>query len=129
MQAVAQVRAAEAGALLQAGHRLGALYLQGYNVECLLKHLHQVRGQPHPKSGAAGHDLRGLWTSANLPVSLTAGHAGDFLAYWTTSLRYESVAPGKPETEQLFGGARDLAARVTARCRTPVIRADRRRRR
>jgi hypothetical protein len=126
MQDVARLRATEAGVLDSSGHRLGALYLQGYNVECLLKHLHDVRGKPRPTYGRDGHNLRQLWESAGMRVADTTGHAGEFLALWSTGLRYEFGLPPGADPDTLQSGALDLAARVTARVRTASRRRYRR---
>ncbi len=120
-------RAKEAEYLKAGAFDLVAVYLQGYHVECLLKHLHQLRKDSFPRSGRTGHDLRGLWASSKLRVGATAGHAQVFLQAWNTGLRYETQLTSQHNASDLMAGGRDLAATVSLRIRQERVQAKRRR--
>lgn len=128
LQDVARLRAVESRCLQSSGHSLGAVYLQGYNVECLLKHYYLLRRKRYPDRGREGHDLRSLWEGSGIPGP-PGGHAREFLEVWSTALRYESALPAGADAECLLKGARDLATRVTYRIRSEGSNRARRRRR
>ncbi|MGV9276672.1 hypothetical protein [Streptomyces griseosporeus] len=114
-QAVAGVRAAEAKTLADSGHYLGAVYLAGYVVECRLKTYLQLNGIRFPRSGNEGHNLRGLWLSAQFPPP--PGHAHLFMVHWGTELRYEASLPADVDPKDLLKGGRELASWVATRIR------------
>lgn len=121
---IAVARARESNALLVAGFHLGAVYLQGYNIECQLKHLLCQLGKRFPTSGSAGHNLRGLWETAGLPAHIP-GYAGLFLEVWSTDLRYRTDLPAGFEVGNLMEGARSMAASVGYRIRSQNSRGSR----
>ncbi|MFJ4619391.1 hypothetical protein [Streptomyces sp. NPDC088812] len=114
-RAVAGVRAAESKLLADSGHYLGAVYLAGYVVECRLKTYLQLNGIRFPRGGNEGHNLKGLWRSANFPPP--RGHADLFILHWGTELRYESALPADVDPKDLLKGGRELASWVATRIR------------
>lgn len=123
---VARTRATESGALADGGHYLGAVYLQGYNIECLLKRFHQIQGKPFPEHGKAGHDLKGLWQSSGLTAA-PRGHSAEFLEAWSTNLRYEVALPAGSDAHTLMAGAIQIANRLNTRIRAVEVKKNKRR--
>jgi hypothetical protein len=113
----ARIRATESAHLAAGGHLCGALYMAGYVVECKLKDLLSRSGIPFPRSGQAGHDLRGLWEAAGLRRTDLQGHKRAFLDYWNTSIRYSSQVDSPHDPADLLKGAMDLASMVNIRIR------------
>lgn len=113
----ARMRATEAKHLADGGHLCGALYLAGYVIECKLKDLLNRLGKPFPRSGPAGHDLRGLWDAAGLRQGDLGGHKRAFLDYWSTSIRYTCVVDSPHAARDLLKGATELAGIVSRRIR------------
>jgi hypothetical protein len=113
----ARMRATESAHLAAGGHLCGALYMAGYVVECKLKDLLNRSGTPFPRSGQAGHDLRGLWEAAGLRRADLQGHKRAFLDYWSTSIRYTSAVESTHDPADLLKGAKDLASMVNIRIR------------
>lgn len=113
----ARMRATEARHLADGGHLCGALYLAGYVIECKLKDLLSRSSRPFPRSGQAGHDLRGLWDAAGLRREDLVGHKRAFLEYWSTSIRYTCVVESPHAPTDLLKGAIELAGIVTHRVR------------
>ena len=117
LEDAARARQRESKLLQEHNHMCGAVYLVGYVVECKLKTLLHKRGRPYPRSGSAGHDLRGLWDAAGLRSQDLSGYKKAFLDTWTTSLRYSSTLPAGTSAEELLRGAQELASYVTSRIR------------
>ncbi|MFJ6139338.1 HEPN domain-containing protein [Kitasatospora sp. NPDC092286] len=113
----ARARQRESKLLRDHGLMCGAVYLAGYVVECKLKALLQKSGKSFPRSGAEGHNLRGLWDAAGLRSRDLSGHKREFLDLWTTSLRYDAALPEGSSAEDLLHGAQELASMVTLRIR------------
>lgn len=102
-QTLAEIRLAEAKALLDAGFPEGAYYLAGYVLECALKACIAKRTQPHdfPDKKFANdihtHDLGKLLTYAGLDRELKEELKNNsrmdsgwgFLQEWSESSRYD----------------------------------------
>lgn len=114
-QSVAGMRATESKILAESGQYLGAVYLAGYVVECRLKTYLQLNGIRFPRGGSEGHNLRGLWRTANFPSP--HGHGDLFIVHWGTELRYEAVLPPGVDPKDLLKGGRELASWVATRIR------------
>jgi HEPN domain-containing protein len=101
---VARTRRGDAGVLHQNGRTQAALYMAGYAVECSLKALLEIQKKPIPRSSrGGGHDLRTLWKSSGLRARDLGEQGERFVAFWSTSLRYQTELPG--DHEELFKGA------------------------
>ncbi|QOV37202.1 HEPN domain-containing protein [Streptomyces ferrugineus] len=117
LEDAARARQREAKLLQEHNQLCGAVYLVGYVVECKLKTLLNKKGKSFPRSGSAGHDLRGLWDAAGLRSQDLSGHKKAFMDTWTTSLRYSAKLPDGSSAEELLRGAQELASYVTSRIR------------
>ncbi|MDY6806195.1 MAG: HEPN domain-containing protein [Cyanobacteriota bacterium] len=112
--AVADERLADAEAILkERPDSVASVYMAGYAIECALKALLQKRGIASPSYGREGHDLRGLWSAANLNFSANQDPQGTqtfFFEEWNTALRYEKFLPSKSglKQQELLKGARRL---------------------
>ena len=128
--AVANQRAADAAAMLpQRADSVGPVYMAGYAVECALKAYLQRRGIPRPRSGPAGHDLRGLWRASGFRLAdLNDEHGlkSFYIEAWSTDLRYAiRLDPATSvEPADLVEGARLLSSWIQNQ-----VRRQRRRRR
>ena len=121
---VAYQRFEEAEVLFEAGYYVGAVYLAGYAVECMLKTL-ILEATPEKDHatveaefrGQRAHDyewLRYRYVQTHAPgLPADIGQALAFVRTWETSLRY---TPGV--------GDRDDASRFLAEARKIVVWAD-----
>lgn len=99
-QQLAEVRIAEAGVLLAAGHWDGAYYLAGYAVECALKACiaRLTRAEEFPDKDFAGkawsHNLALLVELAGLNAQLQTAAQADpvFARYWRVVVGWKEVA-------------------------------------
>ncbi|MFO0966677.1 MAG: hypothetical protein U0793_13980 [Gemmataceae bacterium] len=122
LQQLAQMRLAEAEALLAAGHPAGAYYLAGYAVECALKACIAKGVQQHDfpdlkrVSDSWVHNLVRLVKTAGLELDLGAALNGDtvFDENWVTVKdwkewkRYDPGITAK-EAEDLITAIKDQA--------------------
>ncbi len=115
LEDAARARAMEANCLASHGHLCGAIYLAGYVVECKLKILLNKMGKPFPRSGQAGHDLKGLWQAAGLRYEDITGLQRAFLDYWSTGTRYSATVESDHVAHDLLDAAQALAGYVTRR--------------
>ena len=125
---VAKARRGDAGVLGQADRPLAALYMAGYAVECSLKALMEIQKQAIPRSSrSGGHDLRTLWQSSGLRTRDLGEQGARFVAFWTTSLRYQTATPS--DHADLMKGA-DVACTFLSRLQKSAAgKANRRNRR
>lgn len=115
LQALTDIRAAEAGALLKTGHYDGAYYLAGYAVECALKACiakQFIQGNIPEKDDVIKvytHNLEDLLKRARIDMKTVAKTPVEInwlsVKDWTVDSRYES---GTTQTE-----AEDLHAAIT----------------
>lgn len=121
----ALAKARESNSLRANGHACCAVYLAGYVVECNLKALLAKQGKSFPRSGRGGHDLTALWNAAGFRARDLSGHRRQFIDYWSTALRYESVLPGGHDADNLLDGATQLASFVVRKLRNTSTRGAR----
>lgn len=100
---------------------IGAVYMAGYVIECLLKARLQQKSIPYPTRGSAGHDLHGLWTQAFRLSDLrdSKGIQTFYIEKWKTDLRYE-ISSGVSlqfEVQELMEGAKLLAGWIRTQIR------------
>lgn len=107
-QAVARIRLQDASVLLDHRRFLGALYLAGYAIECVLKWaVTQRHGPAHLSSDFEVHNWDVLVQKAGLDRSLKANGPlsamySESAELWRPELRYESKEPDQREAERLY---------------------------
>jgi len=93
----------------------GPAYMAGYTIECMLKAYLQRIGKPTPTSGREGHNLKALWSAANLRLSDLGdrkGHKAFFVRQWSTDMRYEMSSPKGHTSEELVQAAKQVAGYI-----------------
>ena len=121
-QDTAKERAADATAMLpERSNSVGVVYMAGYAVECMLKAYLSRKNMPYPRSGQAGHNLRGLWQSAGFRLSDIKDHSGAksfFVQIWDTALRYQdNTEELTHSTEELVNAAKQLTGWISNQIR------------
>ena len=118
---VAYQRFEEAEVLFEAGYYIGAVYLAGYAVECMLKTLilEAIPEKDHATvaaefRGQRAHDcewLRYRYVQTHAPgLPVAIGQALAFVRTWETSLRYTPGVGDREDASRFLAEARKIVA-------------------
>lgn len=95
---------------------VASIYLAGYAIECALKAHLDNSGEPRPRRGGEGHNLRALWSACELvlrDLDDADGTKSYFMTDWSTDLRYQIIPNTALHPQDLVKSAGFLLTRIS----------------